>query len=313
MKRSLTGRPLLPAPKKKKPRPIPCGTREGLEWHLRRREWPCGDCLFGSETYSATEIGTMARELRNKTRNQQLWKSYGISLTTYERILAEQGGCCACCSTNDPGESTWHVDHDHDTGLIRGILCSNCNSGIGMLGDNLNGLQHAVAYLQAHNTRGGHPRDLEPPKPLVVAPIKISESMQRCFDLFTQGASIATVVAIKRFTPELIRDIYALWKSRGGVVSPTNHHRFTVPRDPPQRVACSCGLDFPYTDVDSRLSAVEQLQAHLKKVDPALEAKITLMKLEVESNRQARKEAAEARTRVEEAERQYEEARSKRG
>jgi hypothetical protein len=46
------------------------------------------------------------------------------------------------------GRGTFHVDHCHETGKIRGLLCHSCNTGIGKLGDNLEGLQKAVSYLE---------------------------------------------------------------------------------------------------------------------------------------------------------------------
>lgn len=64
----------------------------------------------------------------------------------------QQGGVCACCG-NDPtahfktGRPTLVVDHDHETGVIRGLLCSPCNRAIGHLGDSVEGLQAAIDYL----------------------------------------------------------------------------------------------------------------------------------------------------------------------
>lgn len=268
---------LVPKKKKRQQRLI-CGTREGLEGHLRRAERPCNNCLVGADTYHDDEIFELIGELRDRNRNQQLWSNYGISLETFWRIHAAQNHRCACCGTENPGNA-WHVDHDHSTDQIRGILCLNCNSGIGMLGDNLKGLQNAVAYLEAHDTRGGHPKDQRPPE-LRPRPIKISRIMKRCFDLFTQGASKSTVVVIMRLLPEAVDAIHFLWEERGGIVRPVNRHRFRIPADPPLRVACECGFKVLYSDDDSRLSAVQQVQAHIETSDLYREAQVTLDALE---------------------------------
>ena len=76
---------------------------------------------------------------------------YGISPEEYEELLDEQLNCCACCGSSDPKRKAGFViDHDHETGIIRGLLCHSCNIGIGLLGDSLSGLQTAVNYLRKH-------------------------------------------------------------------------------------------------------------------------------------------------------------------
>ena len=67
-------------------------------------------------------------------------------------MLAAQGGCCAICGTSDTGKrKAFAVDHNHDTGKIRGLLCSNCNTGIGNLRDNVELLERAIDYLRNTN------------------------------------------------------------------------------------------------------------------------------------------------------------------
>lgn len=80
---------------------------------------------------------------------------YGMSEYEYDRILISQGGCCACCGAkrNIDGRM-WCIDHDHETGQIRGILCTNCNAGIGALGDTLSGVMRAVRYLKQNAAAG---------------------------------------------------------------------------------------------------------------------------------------------------------------
>lgn len=85
-----------------------------------------------------------------KKRDQNLRAKYGISLDEYEQLLARQGGDCALCGL--PEEENRHgvlwVDHDHETGEIRGLLCLWCNTAIGQLGDSAEGLERALEYLR---------------------------------------------------------------------------------------------------------------------------------------------------------------------
>lgn len=238
-----------------------CGTRAGYEGHLRRAERPCARCLVGSVTYSDDEILDLAEELRVKDRNQTLWNKYNITYDTFSRILAEQGHRCACCRTADP-KGPWHVDHDHHTGLIRGILCSNCNTGIGMLGDDLGSVRRAVSYLEAYVARGGYCKDPRPCPPQSSQP-KPSERMRRCFDFFAQGLSVDKIVVLMRLTPEVVEEIHALWKGGGGRLATDRKHYFQVPKDPPLRFACACGYEVMCDDAGAIETAIERVNLHI--------------------------------------------------
>jgi hypothetical protein len=74
---------------------------------------------------------------------------YGITVEQYDALLADQGGCCACCGAvaNRNGKRLF-VDHDHVTGMVRGVICHKCNAGIGALGDNIAGVRRALSYLE---------------------------------------------------------------------------------------------------------------------------------------------------------------------
>ena len=56
-----------------------------------------------------------------------------MTLEDYERMFDAQGGVCAICGKPRPEERTLHVDHDHETGEIRGLLCFSCNNALGRL------------------------------------------------------------------------------------------------------------------------------------------------------------------------------------
>lgn len=75
-------------------------------------------------------------------------KLYGLSEEQFQAMLAAQRGCCAICQTTLALDKTGlHIDHDHSTGKVRGLLCGRCNAGIGHLGDSEENLWRAALYL----------------------------------------------------------------------------------------------------------------------------------------------------------------------
>ena len=90
------------------------------------------------------EWNTTNRARRAATERQ---RRYSISQADYDHIVAEQQGGCAICQAIT---ASLAVDHHHDTGAVRGLLCSNCNVALGMLADNPLLLARAAEYLQSH-------------------------------------------------------------------------------------------------------------------------------------------------------------------
>ena len=81
-------------------------------------------------------------------KNRRLKKEYGISLQDYDRLCREQKNTCAICSQKKEGEMLI-VDHNHKTKKFRGLLCSNCNKGLGFFKDNFELLEKARDYLRS--------------------------------------------------------------------------------------------------------------------------------------------------------------------
>lgn len=82
-------------------------------------------------------------KVRLHKRRDHLKRTYGLSLEDYETLEANQRGLCAICK-KDCGLV---VDHDHTTGEVRGLLCNDCNQGIGRLGDDPDVVAAALEYL----------------------------------------------------------------------------------------------------------------------------------------------------------------------
>ncbi|MBX7133800.1 MAG: endonuclease VII domain-containing protein [Fimbriimonadaceae bacterium] len=76
-------------------------------------------------------------------------RTYGLTEADFQTLLDKQGGRCAICGTDKPGRGHAHfsVDHDHRTGQIRGLLCGNCNTGLGLFSEDTDLLSAAREYL----------------------------------------------------------------------------------------------------------------------------------------------------------------------
>jgi hypothetical protein len=83
---------------------------------------------------------------RAEERDAYLRRTFGISTDDYDRLLAAQGGGCAICGKR-PGNISLHVDHDHETGAIRGLLCVGCNNALGQFRDSTELLARASDYV----------------------------------------------------------------------------------------------------------------------------------------------------------------------
>lgn len=79
-------------------------------------------------------------------------KLYGMPAAEQEAMLERQGGRCALCG-DPPGRRRLSVDHDHATGLVRGMLCHRCNTALGNLKDSPELCERAAAYLRHHSLR----------------------------------------------------------------------------------------------------------------------------------------------------------------
>lgn len=84
----------------------------------------------------------------DKVRMYNRKAAYGITQADYDAMVVAQGGRCKICKGTPRGKPFLLVDHDHDTGAIRGLLCQPCNVGIGHLGDDPQRLRAAAEYLR---------------------------------------------------------------------------------------------------------------------------------------------------------------------
>lgn len=90
--------------------------------------------------------------MQRYSREWNLRKRYGITAAQYDSLLAQQNGVCAVCKC-PPQNAAYNnrslrVDHDHETGAIRGLLCHGCNCAIGHARENPQVLREAASYLE---------------------------------------------------------------------------------------------------------------------------------------------------------------------
>lgn len=117
----------------------------------------CKDC---KRAYNAANAEHISKRHRNYLRSRPGWKpapepnpiparfrQYGITQADYDQMRIDQDHRCAICRRHED-ERPLVIDHDHDTGVVRGLLCSPCNTGIGMLGDGPETVAAALAYLE---------------------------------------------------------------------------------------------------------------------------------------------------------------------
>lgn len=91
--------------------------------------------------------------IKKRRQNTRLKQKFGINHDQYMLMLHEQKNVCAICEKPEPVESrSLSVDHDHSNGRIRGLLCSNCNPGIGKFKESIDLLKKAIAYLEREYT-----------------------------------------------------------------------------------------------------------------------------------------------------------------
>ena len=109
---------------------------------------------FHAERRSKRGLRSECKSCRkdNSYRDAYYKKKYGISLQDYNDMFATQEGCCSICGRHQVEfKKSLHVDHCHDTGKVRELLCQSCNTGIGSLQDDPELLRVAIEYLEKHN------------------------------------------------------------------------------------------------------------------------------------------------------------------
>jgi hypothetical protein len=162
-------------PRVQRQRPSGTVVPEGHKW--------CPDCAevlplddFVRTVQSASGYSSYCKPCHNKrsrasrekvggSRTYHLTRRYGMTAAEADYLLDKQGRLCAICGAAPAG----HVDHDHETGAVRALLCFNCNGGLGQFRDDPAVLRAAAEYVEEHRRRQQRPSPLHRPRRQVVA------------------------------------------------------------------------------------------------------------------------------------------------
>ncbi len=89
-----------------------------------------------------------------KDRALSLKKNYGITIETYEKMFMSQKEVCAVCEKPETSHKGYLcVDHNHNTGQVRSLLCHNCNRALGSVGENVKILYKLIKYLRTYDKK----------------------------------------------------------------------------------------------------------------------------------------------------------------
>ena len=119
---------------------------EKSEYNKKYRQKHRTKLIKQQKEYRRTEEGKLT------CRKRDLKKSFGITLEQYDKMAENQGGICAICGNININGHRLCVDHDHETGKIRALLCDHCNHLLGCAKENVTILQSAINYLHDYNS-----------------------------------------------------------------------------------------------------------------------------------------------------------------
>ena len=115
---------------------------------------PCEPCNSRGREYMRRKRAGIPQEQKSREwhskRHYYLKYKYGITEAQYDEMLKLQNNKCAICKSSETKDKKRHrlmVDHCHSTGIVRGLLCSSCNKGLGLFNDAPDVMQSAIKYL----------------------------------------------------------------------------------------------------------------------------------------------------------------------
>lgn len=132
----------------------------GMKWCSRCKETKAVELFYTEKSGSPTADCKECRKAKvskwyysgkqDVVKNNNLRFKYGMTLEEFKGMEKVHGGLCAVCRKPDRRRAL-HVDHDHATGIVRGLLCSDCNNGLGAFRDNSALMRAAADYIEGKN------------------------------------------------------------------------------------------------------------------------------------------------------------------
>ncbi len=124
----------------------------GTNWNASMQRECCYTCKNCHKSH--------ASQTPEANKNHKLMRAFNISLDDYQKMFTAQNGVCEICKEPEKFSSKGNekamslaVDHDHDTGKIRSLLCLKCNRGLGLFEEDANKLSAAINYIKKHKAR----------------------------------------------------------------------------------------------------------------------------------------------------------------
>ena len=124
-----------------------CGIEKNIsEFYTGRGK--CKDCVNAAAR--KMRVDKPERYAKYKKRANEYLKEhrYGITQKDFDKMLFEQNNVCKICSIEFKSTKDTHIDHCHNSNIVRGLLCNNCNLALGQFGDNTDIMSMAIKYLQ---------------------------------------------------------------------------------------------------------------------------------------------------------------------
>lgn len=114
---------------------------------------PVSQCTKCKVAYNKAYREQNREKVLSIERKSKIKAAYGITTEQYAAMLEKQGGKCAICAAKKPGGRTkmFFIDHCHNTGAVRGLLCMRCNTGLGLFLDSQKFLLNAISYLKENS------------------------------------------------------------------------------------------------------------------------------------------------------------------
>ena len=110
----------------------------------------CKDCVNAAARRIRIDHPERYAKYR-KQHNEYLKKSrYGVTQEQYDEMLVNQNNMCKLCGNKFKSSKDTHIDHCHDTDIVRGLLCNSCNVALGQFDDNIQNMENAIKYLQKY-------------------------------------------------------------------------------------------------------------------------------------------------------------------
>jgi hypothetical protein len=123
--------------------------KRGHNMSITRKMRPNGDTYC----YECKKIRTQQYKIKHPGRHLEYYKishrrkTYHLEPHEYDKLIQDSNNLCMICKS-PPGQKSLHIDHDHKTGKVRGLLCHGCNTAIGHMKDDVNILTKAIEYLK---------------------------------------------------------------------------------------------------------------------------------------------------------------------